>query len=87
MAQRVPRTLQEQKTCKTGKRNFRNGDIILLKAEVHRNHWPVACINETFADKHSVVRPVRLKIGSESNAQRELVRPITKTESHGLNQT
>ena len=48
------RTLQERKTCKTRKRNFRNGDIVLLKAETHRNHWPVACIIETLADKHGV---------------------------------
>ena len=27
--------LQEQKTCKTQRRNFQNGDIVLLKAENH----------------------------------------------------
>ena len=36
------------------KRNFRNGDIVLLKAETHRNNWPVARIIETLADKHGV---------------------------------
>ena len=88
--------MKERKTCKTRRRNFRNGDIILLKSETHRNHWPVARIIETFEEKHGVVRTVRLKLGSENNAQRELVRPIAKivllvegdslTESQGLNQ-
>ena len=31
-------TLQERKTCKTRRRNFRNGGIVLLKAETHRNY-------------------------------------------------
>ena len=90
------RILQERKTCKTRRRNFRNEDIVLLKAENHRNHWPIARIIETFEDKHGVVRIVRLKLGSENNAQRELVRPIAKIvllvegdspmESQGLHQ-
>ena len=89
-------TLQEQKTCKIWRRNFQNGDIVLLKAETHRNHWPLAHKTETFEDKHGVVQTVRLKLGSKNNAQRELVRPIAKivllvegnspTESQGLNQ-
>ena len=72
------------------------GDIVLLKAKTHRNHWPVARIIQTFADKHGVVQTVRLKLGSQKNTQRELVRPIAKTvllveddystESQGLNQ-
>ena len=31
-----------------------------------------------FADKHCVVRTVRLKLESERNAEQELVRPVTK---------
>ena len=89
-------TLQEHKTCKTRRRNFRNGDIVLLKAETHRSHWLIARIIETFEDKYGAVRAVRLKLGSENNAQRELVWLIAKivllvegdslTESQGLNQ-
>ena len=89
-------TLQKRKSCKTRRRNFRNGDMVLLKAETHRNHWPVACIIETSKDKHGVVQTVKLKPGSENNAQRELVQPTTKilllvegdspTESQCLNQ-
>ena len=47
-------TLQERNTCKTWRRNFRNGDIVLPKTETHQNHWPVTCIVETFEDKHSL---------------------------------
>ena len=49
---------------------------MLLKLETHRNHCPVARIIEAFEDKYGFVRTVRLKIGSENNALRELVRPI-----------
>ena len=47
--------LQGQKTCKIRRRNLRNGDIVLLKSETHRNHWPVARMIETFANTHGVV--------------------------------
>ena len=90
------RTLQERKTCKTSRHCTEdNRDIVLLKDKTHQNHSPVACIIETFADKHGVVEIVRLKFGSENSAQRELVRTIAKivllvegdspTESQGLN--
>ena len=89
-------TLQEWKTCKTWRKNFWNGDTVLLKAKTHWNHWPVACIIETLADKHGVVWTVRLNFGSENNAQWELVRLTAKIvllfvenplkESQGLNQ-
>ena len=67
------RKLQDRKTWKTRRRNFRNGDIVVLKVETHRNHWPVTRIIETFEDKQGVVRTVRLKLEGENNAQRELV--------------
>ena len=70
---------------------FRKGDIVLLKAETHRNHWLVARIIEAFKDKHGAVRTVRLKRGSENNAQRVakivlLIEGDSPTESQGLNQ-
>ena len=88
--------MQERKTCKTSRHCTEdNRDIVLLKDKTHQNHCPVACIIETFADKHGVVEIVRLKFGSENSAQRELVRTIAKivllvegdspTESQGLN--
>lgn len=69
-------TLQERKSCNRRRRNFKNGDVVLLKNESNRNHWPVARIMETFADKHGVVRTVRLRLGNRIDEQSELVRPI-----------
>ena len=57
------RALQEIKTCKTRRRKFQIGNIVLLKVETHWNHQPVAFIIETLADKHGVVQTVRLKLG------------------------
>ena len=37
-----------RKLSKTWKINFRNGKIVLLKAENHRSDWPVVSIIETF---------------------------------------
>ena len=47
-----PQIFQEQKTSKTEKTIFRNEDIVLLKAETHRNHLPLAHTTERFADSH-----------------------------------
>ena len=69
-------TLQERKSSNRRRRNFKNGDIVLLKNESNRNHWPIACIIETFADKHGVVRTVPLRLGNMIEDQSKLVRPI-----------
>ena len=79
MAQRVTGKIARKKKCKTRRRNFRNGGLVLLKAKIHQNHWPVACTIETFANKHGVAQTVRLNIGSANKAQIELVQPIAKT--------
>ena len=39
-------TLQEQKSCRRKRRNFQKGDVVLLKADSNRNHWPIALIIE-----------------------------------------
>ena len=44
-----------------------------METLTYLNHWPVAHIIYTFADKHRVVGTVKLKLGSETNAQRDLV--------------
>ena len=44
--------------------------------ETHRKHWPVACINETFADKYGVEQTLRLKLGRQRIMRK--VRPIVK---------
>ena len=98
VAQEFLRILQKRKICKTWKRNFQNGHIIMLKAQCHRNHSPVAYIIETFADKQInmvLFEQSDWSLEVKKNAQRELIRPITKivllvehdspTESQGVN--
>ena len=43
-------TLQERRLCRSKKRNFQKGDIVLLKADYNRNNWPIARIIEAFPD-------------------------------------
>ena len=98
VAQEFLRILQKRKIWKTRKRHFQNGHIIMLKAQCHRNHSPVAYIIETFADKQInmvLFEQSDWSLEVKKNAQRELIRPITKivllvehdspTESQGVN--
>ena len=73
-------TLQERQGWSINKRNFQVGDIVLLKDDFHhRNHWPMACIMETFSDKNGNVRNMRLKVGTKINATNMLLeQPIVK---------
>ena len=61
------------------RRNFQKGDLVLLKVDSSRNHWPIACIIETFPNKQRIVRSIKLRLGDIVSAdQRELVRSIAK---------
>ena len=72
--------LQGRERWSINRRNFQVGDIVLLKDDFHhRNHWPVACIMETFSDKNGNVRNMRLKVGTKINATNMLLeQPIVK---------
>ena len=70
-------TLQERNSWKKRRRNFRNGDIVIIKADTERNKWPIARVIEAYEDRHGVVRTVKLKVGND-NGKQELVRPIAK---------
>ena len=55
--------LQERKKWQDKKRNFQNGDILLLRGgDLIRNRWPMAKIVETFKEDNGDVRSVRLKV-------------------------
>ena len=55
--------LQERKKWQDKKRNFQNGDILLLRCgDLIRKRWPMAKIVETFKDDNGDVRSVRLKV-------------------------
>ena len=72
-------TLQERKSCRSKRRRFQKGDIVLVKADYNRNNWPSARIIEIFPDKHGITRTIKLRLGDSVGAeQRELVQPITK---------
>ena len=55
--------LQERKKWLDKKRNFQNGDIVLLQdGDLIRNKWPMVKIVETFKDDRGDVRSVCLKV-------------------------
>ena len=65
---------------------------ILLKADYNPNNWPIACIIETFLDKHGIARAIKLRLGGAVGAkQHELARSITKivllVESNSLTES
>ena len=61
------------------RRNFQKGDLVLLKVDSSRNHWPIACIIETFPNKQRIAQSIKLRLGDVVSAdQRELVRSIAK---------
>lgn len=71
--------MQELKPCIRKRRNFQKRDDVLLRANSNRNHWSIARMIETFADKHRIVRTIKLGLGDAVGAdQRKLVLSITK---------
>ena len=71
--------MQELKPCRTKRRNFQKRDVVLLRTNSSRNHWSIARMIETFADKHGIVQTIKLRLGDVVGAdQRELVWSITK---------
>ena len=71
--------MQELKLCIRKRRNFQKRDDVLLRANSNRNHWSIARMIETFADKHGIVRTIKLGLGNAVRAdQRKLVLSITK---------
>ena len=57
----------------------KEGDVAPLKSNSNRKPWSIAHIIKTFADKHGIVRTIKLRLGDASGVdQREWVWPITK---------
>ena len=58
-------TLQCQQKWNAISRNYKVGDIVLLKeAAAERNNWPMAKMVATNADKNGFVRSVKLMLGT-----------------------
>ena len=49
--------------CKWKRRNFLKEEVVLLKTDSSQNHWPIARITETFADKYGIAGTVKLRLG------------------------
>ena len=72
-------SLQECQKWNHPKRNFEVGDIVLLKFDSSRNHWPMARIIEVEPDVKGHVRSVKLKCGDNQNSSEKILRrPISK---------
>ena len=63
MAQGVHSDITRMKSCRSKRRNFQKGDIVLLKADYNRNNRPIARIIETSPDKHGKLNPIKLRLG------------------------
>ena len=59
------------------RRNFKVGDIVLLKNEHSRNQWPMLCVVQTETDKKGMERGIMLKLGNTKSSE-TLRRPISK---------
>ena len=57
----------------------KEGDVAPLKSNSNRKPWSIAHIIKTFADKHGIVRTIKLRLGDAAGAdEREWVWPITE---------
>ena len=66
MEERDLQTLHVRQKWNNQKRNFKVGDVVLLREDSVRNKWPMARIVETEPDSNRVVRSVKLKLGDAS---------------------
>ena len=76
-------SLQERQKWSSARRNFREGDIVILKDDnCRRNEWKLAKIVETFPDEKGFVRTVKLLVSSIDRSgsmdNRMFVRPVDK---------
>ena len=58
--------LQVRQKWNNWKRNFKVGDVVLLREDSIRNEWPVARIVETEPDSNGLFCSVKLKFGDAS---------------------
>ena len=68
--------LQGRQKWNTVKRNFKVGDIVLLRDDaVIRNHWPRGVVVEACPDSEGLVRTVKIRVANDKSPT---VRPISK---------
>ena len=74
--------MKDREKWKTPLRNFRVGDIAILKEDTQRNDWRLAKVTKVCKDDKGYVRTVQLYLGYSDPTKlinRVLVRPIDKT--------
>ena len=65
------------------KRNFKIGNILLLKSNTIQNQWPMAKVVDVYKSSDDHVRTVKLRDGDNKfngNSSKYLVRPIHKIQ-------
>ncbi|XP_056017069.1 uncharacterized protein LOC125663253 [Ostrea edulis] len=67
--------LQPRRKWKSEEPNINEGDIVLVKEESPRNHWPVAVVQRTFKSDDTLVRKIQVKL-LRNDKPVVLVRPI-----------
>ena len=76
-------TLQSRAKWQKIKRNFKIGDIVLLRGNTIRNQWPMAKVVDVYKGNDGHVRTVKLRVGDNKfneNSSKYLVRPIHKIQ-------
>ena len=76
-------TLQSRAKWQKLKRNFKIGDIVLLRGNTIRNQWPMAKVVDVYKGNDGHVRTVKLRVGDNKfneNSSKYLVRPIHKIQ-------
>ena len=61
--------LQFRQIWNDKQRNFKVGDVVLLKRDSERNEWLMAIIEEVMPDYNGIVRGVKLRIGKSNSNQ------------------
>ena len=68
--------LQRRSKWNNAVRNFKSGDVVLLKqADVKRNQWPLAIVTKPLPSEDGLVRSVELKTTANKSV---ITRPIHK---------
>ena len=73
--------LQFRQKWNDKQRNFKVGDVVLLKRDSERNEWPMAIIEEVMPKYNGIVRGAKLRTGkSNSNQDQNQIskRPVHK---------
>ena len=55
-------------------RNYKVGDVVLLKTDEPRNEWPMVMVERVYPDETGLVRSVKIRVSGHGSFKR----PISK---------